>query len=259
MAFEIESGSTLDQPRLRDVAAQIEQVIARLAKAKFLYLDWVPSSTSDPPGAPRLVLELVDGPRGACDPPAVRAKFRAEKGDAEAWSYPELEVTELCDLGAPELTGAQLIARVEQLTQHVLDDASKMKQLEDDFLSGVVIATELTPDFTIKKLYLPLGGLKAKPESRIEVRFANRDDRVLFAHPGNVEGGRTQLFIGSFRCEDQVDSGAAAAVPRQAWHPLLQQMLELCREPFVYMIEYRPDPLEVELGVVTDFDDGGTP
>ncbi|HVS14348.1 MAG TPA: hypothetical protein VMV46_10505 [Thermoanaerobaculia bacterium] len=260
VGFEIEPRSTLDQQRLRDATAQVEQVIADLAKAKFLFLDWIPASRANPPGAPRLELRLVDGPRGACDPPAVRASFRAQKDGVEAWSYPaELELSELCDLGAPEMTAVELVDRVRKLTHHVMADVAAMEQLSAKFLSEIVLARELAPDFEIQKLYLPLKGLKAKPESEIEVRFANRSSRILSVYPGDVEGDRTQLFIGKFNCDDQIVSAADDAVPRRGWHPRLQELLALCREPFVYMKLYKPNPLEVDAGVVTELDEGGTP
>jgi hypothetical protein len=258
--FQIAPGSTLDQPRLTtaQVRAEVESAIARLAHQKFLYLDWVPGSGGDPGSAPRWSLRLEDGPSGACDPPAIRATFTAKRGAVVAWSYRALEFSEVCDIAVPEITSNDLVAKVGGLATQVLGDADAMRDLESRFLSEIVVSKSLTSDPQSQQLFLPLKGLKAKTESEIEVRFENRLDRRLVAHPANVQGDRTQLLIESFACAG-IDSGAplANALP-VAWHPRLPELLETCPEPWVYMRLYKPNPLEVDSGVVTSFDDGET-
>lgn len=257
--LRIEPGSTLRHLRTPEVAAAVEKELARIAKEKFLYLDWVPSAEAAAPAAPRWVLQVADGPRGACDPPAVRASFRAERGGVVAWSYPDLELTGVCDIAASEMTINEFTAKVSALATGVAADPQAMRDLEARFLSEIVVAKSLTPDPAAQKLYLPLKGLKAKAESEIEVRFKNRLDSRLLAHPGDIEGERTQLLLVQFACAG-INSGApaASALPI-AWHPRLPELLAACPDPFVYMKLYKPNPLEVVRGVVTTLGDGGMP
>lgn len=258
--FRIEPGSTLDQEPLRAAAttAAAEEAVAQLAREKFLFLEWLPSGRGAAPDSPRLVLQLADGPAGACDPPAVRARFSARRGETAAWNYRDLEFSPLCDLGAPEMTSVQLVAKVAELTAVVIQDADKMKALEEQFLSEIVLSKALSPDPVARKLYLPIKGLKAKTESEIEVRFRNQLADRLVAHPGDIEGGRTQLLLERFACAG-IDSGPALNALPIAWHPRLQELLETCREPWVYMKVYKPSPLESEAGVVTTLEEGGNP
>ncbi len=259
--LRIEPGSTLDQTRLTtpEVVAAVETELARIAHASFLYLDWTPAAPDAVADAPRWVLLLADGPSGACDPPSVRARFRAERGGIVAWTYPELELSALCDLAAPEMTATELVAKVAELAHRVAEDADAMRALEERFLSEIVVSKSLAPDAALQKLYLPLKGLKAKAESEIEVRFQNRLDRRLVAHPGDIEGERTQLLLESFACAGIVSGAPAVNALPLAWHPRLQELLDTCREPFVYMKIYKPNPLEVEAGIVTTLEEGGTP
>lgn len=258
--FQIASGSTLDQPRLTSlqVRSEVEAVLANIVRQKFLFLDWTPLTSGADAASPYWSLRLEDGPSGACDPPAVRAHFTAGRGNVVAWQYRALEFSEVCDITVPEMTSVDLVAKVQSLAAQVLGDAEAMRELEGQFLSEIVVSKALTSDPDSQQLFLPLKGLKAKTESEIEVRFENRLDRRLVAHPANVQGDRTQLLIKSFAC-GSINSGApqTSALPI-AWHPLLPELLEACREPFVYMKLYKPNPLEVEAGVVTSFDDGET-
>lgn len=259
--FRIESGSTLDQARLRspEAIAAVESRLARLARQQFLFLEWLPAGENPEPDAPRWVLLLADGPSGACDPPSVRARFSAERGGLEAWSYPEMELTALCDLAAPELTLEQLVTRISTLADLVFRDADAMRTLESQFLSEIVVSKSLAPDAAAQKLYLPLKGLKAKAESEIEVRFENRRDNRLFAHPGDIDGDRTQLLLESFVCAGIASGTPAANALPLPWHPRLPEVLDTCHDPWVYMKVYKPNPLEVEAGIVTTLDDGGMP
>lgn len=254
--FRIEPGSTLDQPRLRApaVTAAAEEAAARVAGEKFLFLEWIPSAQAAAPGAPRWVLLLSDGPSGACDPPSVRARFQAKRGDVVAWSSKELEFSALCDPAAPEMTTTELVAKVSELATGVTEGTDDMKALEERFLSEIVLSKELAPDLQARRLYLPIKGLKAKADSEIEVRFENRIDSRLIAHPGGVEAGRTQLLVDRFACAG-IDSGGPTLLPL-AWHPRLQELLDNCHEPWVYMRLYKPNPSEGEVkgGVVTTFE-----
>ncbi|MBZ0115259.1 MAG: hypothetical protein K8J08_22585 [Thermoanaerobaculia bacterium] len=260
VGFQIAPGSTLDQPRLTSlqVRSEVEAVLAQIVQQKFLFLEWVPRTGGDDLTAPYWSLLLDDGPSGACDPPAVRAHFTAGRGATVAWTYRALEFSEVCDIAAPEITSTELVTKASALASQVLGDAVAMSELESQFLSEIVVSKMLTSDPESQQLFLPLKGLKAKTESEIEVRFENRLDRRLVAHPANVQGDRTQLLIESFACAG-ITSGAplANALPI-AWHPRLSELLETCREPWVYMKRYKPNPLEVESGVVTSFDDGET-
>jgi len=275
--FRIDPGSTLDQPRLTAPAVvdAIESELARLAHEKFLYLDWVPAAGDADPLVPRWAVRLADGPKGACNPPSVRARFRAgwgavaaadfpssDRGDIEAWSYPEQEFSTPCDLALSEMTTAQLADKVTALAELVLGDADAMQALEERFLSEIVVAKKIFRDSGgAQKLFLPVRGLMAKTESEIEVRFENGRANRLLGHPGDIEGTNTQLLIESFVCSGIVsDTPPVDALPRP-WHPLLQEVLDTCRDPWIYMKVYKPDPKEgqVERGIVTTLDNGGMP
>ncbi len=262
--LRIEAGSTLDLSRLTapDVVQAAEQELAQLARQKFLYLDWVPHSGNAVPGAPVWLLQIsdrqnTDGPDRGCDPPQVLAIFQAKRGNDIAWRYPELEFSALCDPFAAGMTAAEFVARVRELASHVVEDADAMQNLEDRFLSNIVLSKALSPDSVAQKLYLPLRGLKAQVDSEIEVRFQNKIANRLMAHPGDVDGNGTQLLLESFRCGDPISFAIPSpnALP-QAWHPLLPALLSNCLDPWVYMKIYKPNPLEVDAGVVTEFDEG---
>lgn len=251
---QIQAGSTLDQGRLNNPAVRTaaETEIAKIAHEAWLYLDWQPASQVQASDAPRLVLELTDGPRGACDPPAVRARFVASLGDVRAWTSRELDFSELCDLAAPEMSTEALVERARQIASAVFADADAMKVLEERFLSDLVISKSLEPDLGEELLYLPLPALKAKPESLIEVRFDNAVVNRLQARPADATARGTVLLILTFSCQGK----ALPPLPAPAtWHPLMGPLLEQCPNPWVYMKEYRPQPTQTEHGLVASLDD----
>lgn len=256
----IAPGSTLDLPHLNrsDVRAKAEAGIAELMHERFLFLAWLPSVGASDPQGPRLRLTLADRSVGACEPPEVFALFEAGVGDRKAWHSEELEFSAVCDLSAFEMSVERFLERVIAQTRTVLDDPEATAGLQRSFLAEIALAHELAPDFAGQKLFLPVAGLKAQPESELVVRW--REDRPqMVAHPGGSVNGRTQLLITAIDCGGvRVDPPPDGALPF-AWHPGLVQLFASsdCSEPSVYMRVYKPRPLEIESQIVTRLDDEG--
>jgi len=258
--LRIAPGSTHDRPQLTapEVRAAAEQRMAEIGGKEFLFLEWLPAARATGSDAPRFTLSLADGPQGDCDPPRGLATFSARRQAAADWTSREIELSALCDLAALEWSAEEFLARVAAVTETLLRDPEVVRQLQAEFFSKLVLATELAPDLAARKLYLPFKGLRASRESEIEVRFQNRADQLLLAYPGDVEQGRTQLLVGSFLCGDiQVDATIAAGL-HPPWHPRLPELLAACRDPFVYMRRYAPNRVEIDLasGIETDFGEG---
>lgn len=256
--LRIAPGSTLDQPQLTaaEVRAAIEERLARSAGEKYPFLDWIPAARAAGAGGPRFVLQVADGKIGDCEPPAVRAFFAAELGGVVAWRSRETELLGICDIAAPGMSAGEFEARVAKAIEQLVGDVAALGELETRFLSQVVLATALTADPAAQTLYLPLKGLRARVDSELEVRFENRVDQRLIAHPGTVAGGRTELLIGPFICGEI--EWSSAGLPRR-WPPRLPELLAACRDPFVYMKTYLPNPVEIDVdsNLATEFDEEG--
>jgi len=224
-----------------------EVELAKLAAAKFGYLDWIPAHLAADPAGPRLVLELRDSVLASdppCRPRRVVGVLIVRPRGVELAAPGEGEFSEVCNPFLRTKTEDEFVDDMKRLGSDLL----KGEFTERSLAFEVPLARRLEADAALRRLYLPRAHLNLLKESKIEVRFGNDPNQYLLVHPSTPEGERTLVLVKDFRCSDISSRGPLAETFGQCWHESLPDLLAACGEPFAYMKFYQPSvPVEASL------------
>jgi hypothetical protein len=224
-----------------------EVELAKLAVAKFGFLDWIPAHLAADPAGPRLVLELRDSVLGSdppCKPRRVVGVLIVRPRGVEIEAPGEAEFSEVCNPFLKTKTEDEFVDDMRRLGSELL----KGDFAERSLAFEVPLARRLDVDATLRRLYLPRAHLNLLKESKIEVRFGNDANQYLLVHPSTPEGDRTLVLVKDFRCSDITSRGPLPETFGECWHESLPDLLAACGEPFAYMKFYQPSvPVEASL------------
>jgi hypothetical protein len=239
--------SVLDRLRNR-----VARSLAEMAKKEFPYLEWVPKSASDPPGAPTLALLVFDGQVSPTSPCSAKVRWRlvAEIDAVERFSSAPDDLDNGCNPRPrfqneadfeTQLTGLDDVQRILKA------NPNDPQSLHSKFLRNVPLVSRLDADEGAQKLFLPLAAdrLLADKESKLRVDF------WVDQHIGNMElqpvepaGDRMVVEIYVLKCHQIAAPCASVVEPAGAkWLPSLPGLLGRSRDLGVFMETYIFAPL----------------